>query len=98
VESHAALESRPESLQVKLRDIRSFVVAHMGDIREIVNSDIAQTKAIFAKHIEKITFTPNGEHYSASGTWDFVGRGSIGGAGCPGQTDRRIAFTLKVAA
>ena len=80
------LESRPDSLRVKLRDIRSFIVQHMRDIREIVNSDTAQTRAIFAKHIEKITLTPTGEHYLASGTWDFVGRGSIDGAGGQNRT------------
>lgn len=32
----------------------------MRDIRAIVNSDAAQTHALFAKHIEKITLTPNG--------------------------------------
>jgi arginine utilization protein RocB len=53
----------------------------MRDLREIVNSDAAKTRAIFAKHIERITLTPTGEHYLASGTWDLVGRGSIDGAG-----------------
>ena len=75
------LESRPDSLRAKLRDIRSFVVRHMRDIRGIVNSDAAKTRALFAKHIEKITLTPAGEHFVASGTWDLVGRGSIDGAG-----------------
>jgi site-specific DNA recombinase len=80
------LEARPDSLRVKLRNIRSFVVLHMQDIRAIVNSDQAKTRAIFAKHIEKITLTPSGEHYIASGTWNFVGRGSIGGAGGQNRT------------
>jgi hypothetical protein len=65
------LESRPDSLRGKLRDIRSFVVRQMRDIREIVNFDAAKTRALFAKHIEKITLTPAGEHYVASGTWDL---------------------------
>jgi len=80
------LESRPDSLRVKLRDIGNSVVRHMEDIRTIVNSDTAQTRAVFAKHIEKITLTPNGEHYLASGKWDFVGRGSIDGAGGQNRT------------
>jgi hypothetical protein len=92
------LESKPDSLRIKIRDIRSFVDSQMRGIRAIVNSDTTQTRAIFAKHIEKITLTPNGEHYLASGTWDFVGRGSIGGAGGPLPTDRRIAFSLRLAA
>jgi hypothetical protein len=80
------LDARPDSLRVKLRNIRSFVVLHMRDIRAIVNSDPAQTRAIFAKHIEKITLTPTGEHYVASGSWNFVWRGSIGGAGGQNRT------------
>ena len=80
------LEARPDSVRVKLSNIPSFVVHHMRDIRAIVDSDAAQTRAIFARHIEKITLTPTGEHYVASGTWDFVGRGSIGGAGGQNRT------------
>ena len=80
------LESRPDSLRVKLRNIRSFVELHVREIRAIVNSDVAQTHALFARHIEKITLTPTGEHYVASGTWNFVGRGSIDGAGVPACT------------
>ncbi len=80
------LESRPDSLRVKLQNLRSFVGLHMRDIRAIVNSDPAKTRAMFAKHIERITLTPSGEHYVASGTWNFVGRGSIGGAGGQNRT------------
>lgn len=80
------LESRPDSLRAKLQNLRSFVVLHMRDIRAIVNSDPAKTRAIFAKHIERITLTPGGEHYVASGTWNFVGRGSIDGAGGQNRT------------
>jgi len=91
------IESGPDSHRVKLRYIRRFTVSHMRDIREIVNSDTAQTRAIFAKHIEKITLTPNREHYSASGTRDFVGPGSIDGAGGPACTTRQIEFQVSLA-
>jgi hypothetical protein len=77
------LESRPDSLRVKLRNIRGFVVQNMRDIREIVNSDTTRTRAMFAQHIERITLTPTGERFVASGTWNLLGRGSIGGAGGP---------------
>jgi hypothetical protein len=70
----------------------------MRDIRAIVNSDAAQSRAMPAKHIEKITLTPTGEHFVASGTWNFVGRGSIGGAGCPVSTVRVTEFWPPVAA
>ena len=80
------LESRPDSLRGKLRDIRTFVVSRMQNLRAILNSDVAHVRAELAKHIEKITLTPSGEHYIASGTWNFVGRGSIGGAGGQNRT------------
>lgn len=46
------LESRPDSMRVKLRNLRSFVVLHMRDIRSIVNFDTAKTRSLFAKHID----------------------------------------------
>jgi hypothetical protein len=58
----------------------------MRDVRELVNSEAARTRALFAKHIERITLTPTGEHYVASGTRDFMGRGSIDGAGGQNRT------------
>jgi hypothetical protein len=75
------LDARPDSLRAKLRNIRGFVTAQMRNLRTIMNSDIAHVRAELAKHIEKITVTPSGECYIASGTWNFVGRGSIDGAG-----------------
>ena len=80
------LESRPDSLRSKLRNIRAFVVSRMQNLRAVLNSDPAHVRAELAKHIEKITLTPNGETYIASGTWNFVGRGSIGGAGGQNRT------------
>jgi hypothetical protein len=58
----------------------------MRNLREILNSDVASVRAKLAKHIEKITLIPTGEHYMASGTWNFLGRGSIGGAGGQNRT------------
>lgn len=60
-------ESRPDSLRVKLRNIRASLFQRMQDIRAIVNSDAAETRALFAKHIGKITLTTSGEQYLASG-------------------------------
>jgi hypothetical protein len=39
----------------------------MRQIQEIANSDIAQTRALFARHIEKFMSTRKDEHYAASG-------------------------------
>jgi hypothetical protein len=77
------LEARPDSLETKLRNIRALVESRMKDIRGMLNSEPARARVEFAKHIEKITMEPNGEHYVLSGTWHLVGRGSIDGAGGP---------------
>jgi len=82
------LEARPDSLQTKLRNIRALVDSRMNHIRAMLNSEPARVRAEFAKHIEKITMTPSGEHYVASGNWHLVGRGSIDGAGGPAWTER----------
>jgi hypothetical protein len=74
-------EARPHSLQTRIRDIRTYVLAEMRNVREVLNADAARVRAKLASHIEKITLKPSGECYLASGTWDFVGRGSIDGAG-----------------
>ena len=75
------LEARPDSLQTRLRDIRTYVYSEMRNLRAVLNSDVDRVRTKLSKHIEKITLTPTGEVYTASGTWNFVGRGSIGGAG-----------------
>ena len=80
------LDARPDSLQTKLRNIRTLVENRMKDIRGMLNSDPARVRAEFSKHIEKITMEPSGEHYVASGTWHLVGRGSIDGAGGQNRT------------
>ena len=70
----------------------------MQDLRAILNSDFGHVRAELAKHIEKITLAPNGDTYVASGTWNFVGRGSIGGAAGRKCSTRRVAFEVNLAA
>ena len=82
------LESQPGYLRVKLQGIRSTIACYMRDIHAIFNSDADQTRALFAKHIEKITLTPTGDYYAASGTWSFMGRARIDGAGGRNWTER----------
>ena len=60
----------------------------MHDLRAILNSDVARARAELAKYIDKITLTPAGDTYIAWGTWNFVGRASIGGAGGGNRTER----------
>ena len=86
------LDARPDLLHSKLRHIRSFAVSRVRNLPAILTSDITQVRAEFGKHIEKITLTPSGETYVASGTWNFVGRGSIGGAGGQNRTGYACLF------
>jgi hypothetical protein len=93
------LESRPDALRTKLRNIRGFVTARMQNLRAIMNSNTAQVRAELAKHIEKITLTPSGQCYIASGTWNFVERGSIDGAGGRNSTlGPSLRFRFELAA
>ena len=80
------LDARPDSLRSKLRNIRSFVVTRIQDLRAVLNSDVGHVRAELAKHIDQITLTRTGDAYVASGTWNFVGRGSIDGAGGQNRT------------
>jgi hypothetical protein len=89
------LEANPDSLRSKLRNIRSFVMTRMQDLRAVLNSDVGHVRAELAKHIDQITLTPTGDAYVASGTWNFVGRGSIGGAGGQDGTMLPRSLTLK---
>jgi hypothetical protein len=65
---------------------------------EAFHSGTAHVRAELAKHIEEIALTPKGETYIASGTRNFVGRGSIGDAGGPGLHLRATEFSLLVVA
>ena len=80
------LGTQPDSIQAKLNGVRSYVLSEMRNIREILNSNLTQMRAKLAKHIEKITLKPNGDTYIATGTWNFVGRGNIRGAGGQNRT------------
>ena len=93
------LEARPDSLCSKLRNIRSFVVTRMQDLRAVLNSDVGHVRAELAKHIDQITLTPTGDAYVASGTWNFVGHGSIDGAGGRNSTlGPSLEFRLELVA
>jgi len=48
------LEARPDSLRSKLRNISSFVVTRMQDLRAVLNSDVGHARAELAKHIDQL--------------------------------------------
>lgn len=75
------LECRPDSLRMRLRDIRKFVETRMKDLRCLLNFDPATIRSEIAKHVRHIVLTPGGKTYRATGTWDLLGCGSMDGAG-----------------
>lgn len=82
--SHIAdrlLESSPSSLRARLKDIRKFVETRMRDLRGLLNFDPLTIRAEISKHVRSIVLTPEGKAYRATGTWDLLGCGSMGGAG-----------------
>ncbi len=93
------LESaRAEGLAKRMRDTRRFVETSLGDLQMLLNRNPKLARAGLAKHARKITLTPKGGAYVATGEWHLLGLVSYGGAGGPEQTERHIPFTIKVAA
>jgi site-specific DNA recombinase len=79
------LESRHQELADKLatieprvvkstfRDTRRFVEARLTNLQSMLTGEPRFVRAEIAKHVEKITLTPEGRTYIAAGAWDFLG-------------------------
>ena len=65
--------SKPESLQLRMRDTRRFVESRLTDLRRLFSAEAVTIRAEIAKHVQKITLTPEGRTYVASGAWDLLG-------------------------
>jgi site-specific DNA recombinase len=68
-----AAASRPEAFSRHMRDTRRFVESRLRDLRTLFASEVVTIRAEIAKHVQKITLTPEGRTYIASGTWDLLG-------------------------
>src|SRR5579859_1277436 len=86
------------AVAVQMSNTRRFVETRLAGLRALLHAEPAVIRAEIAKHVQKITLTPEGRVYVATGTWDLLGFGSCSGAGGAAQTDRYFPFTLKVAA
>ncbi len=85
--SDRLLESRPNSLRTRLKDIRRFVETRMRDLRGLLNSDPVTVRTEIAKQMQRIVLEPDGRAaYTATGKWDLLGCGSMGGAGGQNRT------------
>jgi site-specific DNA recombinase len=74
------------SVQLRVRDLRRFVEERMRELRSVMNADPVCIRAEIAKHVRKITLRRESGSYTATGTWDFLGFGSMDGAGGQNRT------------
>jgi hypothetical protein len=68
-----AAASRPEALQIRMRDTRRFVESRLSDLRSLFDAEAVTIRAEIAKHVQKIILSPEGRSYVAAGTWDLLG-------------------------
>jgi site-specific DNA recombinase len=71
------LSSTAESIESRIREIRSFVTSGLGDLRDLLRKDTALARAELLKHTSEITMTPHRDsvrrRYVAEGKWDLLG-------------------------
>jgi hypothetical protein len=69
--------SEPDSVSAHMSRIRQFVYERLGNIRELLYTDVPRAKAELAKHITAIEMAPRSEgkegHYVAIGEWNLLG-------------------------
>jgi site-specific DNA recombinase len=76
----------PSSMKLRIRELRRFVESRLADLRSVMNADPLHIRAQIAKHVRKITLRRENGGYTATGTWDFLGFGSMDGAGGQNRT------------
>ena len=95
---------KPRAVQLRMKDARRFAEARLKELRLVLNRELRIAWAEIAKHVQKISLTPEGRTYIASGTWDVLGAenhawcrgpGSHHGATSPSLL---IPFQIEVAA
>jgi site-specific DNA recombinase len=80
------LGSRREVVRTRILDTRRFVESRLAELRTFFSSDPVTIRTEIAKHVQKITLTPEGKSYVAVGTWNVLGLGSMDGAGGQNRT------------
>ncbi len=65
--------ANPETITRRMRDTRRFVESRLQNLQAFFGREAAIVRAEIAKHVQKITLTPEGRTYIASGTWDVLG-------------------------
>jgi hypothetical protein len=63
----------PRAIKLGLRDSRRFVETRLRNLHAMLTGEARLVRAEIAKHVQKITLTPDGRTYTASGRWDLLG-------------------------
>jgi hypothetical protein len=83
-----------DSISSEIGRIRQFVAGRLGDIRQLLRTDVQKAKAEPEKHVAGIRMVPQGEgpkgHYVAEGEWNLLG-GYAEGAGSRSPHIRLVA-------
>jgi hypothetical protein len=56
-----------------MSDMRRFVESRLTELRALFGAEAVTIRAEISKHVQKITLTPEGRSYVASGTWNVLG-------------------------
>jgi hypothetical protein len=75
-----------------MRDTRRFVESRLADLQTLFGAEAVTIRAEIAKHVQKITLTPEGRTYVACGTWDLLGAWQDGWCRGPGMHHARHRF------
>ena len=71
------LATEQDSVSAQIGSVRQFVTSRLGNIRELLSSDVQRAKAELGKHAAAIDMNPQETgpkgHYVASGEWDLLG-------------------------
>jgi site-specific DNA recombinase len=77
------LGTEPDTVSAEIGRIRRFVTGQLGDIRQLLTTDVRRAKAELQKHIAEIRMVPQTTgkkgYYTAEGNWDLLGGYADGG-------------------
>jgi hypothetical protein len=72
----------PRSVQYEMSEAR-FVESRLRKLSSVLSAEPVVARAEIARHVRKITLSPEGRVFVASGTWNLIGSGCYRGAGGP---------------
>jgi len=94
----------PREVRLRLKGARRFADARLKELQLVLNREPRIARAEISKHVQKITLTPEGRTYIASGTWSVLGAENHGWCRGPGShhgatsPSLLIPFQIEVAA